>query len=72
MMMLYAIKRQFFSMSRIFNEKCSKPKIFFAFLLKLLRMKEGGQTGSDCAPCENVHIKSSHGMIVLSHWKCCN
>jgi hypothetical protein len=26
------IKRQFFSMSRICNEKCSKPKIFLAFL----------------------------------------
>ena len=31
------IKRQFFSMSRICNEKCSKPKIFLAFLSKLLR-----------------------------------
>ena len=30
------IKRQFFSMSRICNEKCSKPKIFLAFLSKLL------------------------------------
>jgi hemicentin len=29
-------KRQFFSMSRICNEKCSKPKIFLAFLSKLL------------------------------------
>jgi hypothetical protein len=28
------IKRQFFSMSRICNEKCSKPKIFLAFLSK--------------------------------------
>ena len=31
-----SIKRQFFSMSRICNEKCSKPKIFLAFLSKLL------------------------------------
>ena len=31
-----AVKRQFFSMSRICNEKCSKPKIFLAFLSKLL------------------------------------
>jgi hypothetical protein len=30
------IKRQFFSMTRICNEKCSKPKIFLAFLSKLL------------------------------------
>ena len=30
------VKRQFFSMSRICNEKCSKPKIFLAFLSKLL------------------------------------
>jgi hypothetical protein len=29
-------KRQFFSMSRICNEKCSKPKIFLASLSKLL------------------------------------
>ena len=33
---LLRIKRQFFSMSRICNEKCSKPKIFLAFLSKLL------------------------------------
>ena len=33
---MYIIKRQFFSMSRICNEKCSKPKIFLAFLSKLL------------------------------------
>jgi hypothetical protein len=32
----YLVKRQFFSMSLICNEKCSKPKIFFAFLSKLL------------------------------------
>jgi hypothetical protein len=30
------VKRQFFSMSRICNEKCSKLKIFLAFLSKLL------------------------------------
>jgi hypothetical protein len=30
------IKRQCFSMSRICNEKCSEPKIFLAFLSKLL------------------------------------
>ena len=29
-------KRQFFSMSRIYNEKCSKPKIFLAFLSESL------------------------------------
>jgi hypothetical protein len=32
----FNIKRQFFSMSRFCNEKCSKPKIFLAFLSKLL------------------------------------
>ena len=32
----FIVKRQFFSMSRICNEKCSKPKIFLAFLSKLL------------------------------------
>ena len=30
------IKRQFFSMSRISDKKRSKPKIFLAFLSKLL------------------------------------
>ena len=30
------IKRQFFSMSRICDEKCSEPKIFLAYLSKLL------------------------------------
>jgi hypothetical protein len=35
-LLINTIKRQFFSMSRICNEKCSKPKIFLAFLSKLL------------------------------------
>ena len=30
------LRGNFFSMSRICNEKCSKPKIFLAFLSKLL------------------------------------
>jgi hypothetical protein len=30
------IKRQFFSISRICDEKCSKPKIVLAFFSKLL------------------------------------
>jgi hypothetical protein len=33
---LLLIKRQLFSMSRICNEKCSKPKIFLAFLSESL------------------------------------
>jgi hypothetical protein len=30
------LERQFFSMSRICDEKCSKPKIFLAYISKLL------------------------------------
>jgi hypothetical protein len=39
--MQQSIKRQFFSMSRICNEKCSKPKIFLAFLSKFLNASAG-------------------------------